>query len=86
MITEGAKDGWQNDTSLPAYQHDTNSKNIAFYSADATAINLPVLSLQNSKAGIGQHFYTTSTSEAETAKTQFDWKKTGSFGQKEEVA
>ncbi|WP_374286025.1 CHAP domain-containing protein [Lactococcus sp.] len=86
MITEGAKDGWQNDTSLPAYQHDTNSKTIAFYSADATVENLPVLSLQNSKAGIGQHFYTTSTSEAEVAKTQFDWKKTGSFDQKEGVA
>lgn len=86
MITENSKDGWQNDTSLTAYQHDTASKTIAFYSADATAENTPVLNLYNAEAGIGQHFYTTSSTEADIAKSQFSWKEYGSFDKKDGVA
>lgn len=86
MITEQAKDGWQNDTTLAAYQHDTNSKTIAFYSADDSAENIPVLSLHNSEAGIGQNFYTASSNEADIAKSEFDWKVSGSFKQEEGVA
>lgn len=86
MITEEAKDGWQNDTTLNAYQHDTTSKTIAFYSADDSAENIPVLSLHNPDAGIGKNFYTTSSYEADAAKSEFGWKVSGSYKQNEGVA
>lgn len=86
MIAELEKDGWQNDTMLISDQHDTESKTIAFYSADNSAESLPVISLHNPKAGIGQNFYTTSSYEANVLKSEFNWKVSGSFKQKEGVS
>lgn len=86
MITEEAKSGWQNDTTLTVYQHDTTSKTVAFYSANDSTENIPVLSLHNPEAGIGQNFYTISMEEADAAISQNDWKVSGSFKEKEGVA
>ncbi len=86
LITASANLGWQNDTSLVQYQHDTTSKTIAFYSAAPDQSNIPVFSLYNAQAGLGEHFYTASQDEATTAENDWNWTKFDDFNNQQGVA